>query len=152
MINPNDIRWEDFSIEDQTDMLELRDAIIEFEEKVRLYEVNLFYSIFIQIAYTAQIMENFQFSTCPKVIGFKYDTFDKEPSPTEQEWLDDLSSLVKGRDFSELLEKKVDTSHLARLKKEVCDRIAKRNDIPVNIFSMEFFLDYDIVSLTPLGD
>lgn len=152
MINSNDIRWEDFGQEDQKDMLELRDAIIVFEKEVRVYEVNLFCTIAIKTTYTVDIMDFFQFSTYPEVIDFSYDTFGKELSPAEQEWLDDLSSIVKGRDFSELLEKKLDTSHLKTLKEEVCERISQRNNIPVSRLKTDFFLDYDIVALTSFGD
>ncbi len=149
MINQNNIRWEDFSREDQQDMLKLRDAIVEFEREIRVYEVNIFSAIVLKTTYTADIMDFFQFGTYPKVIDFKYETFGKEPTAEVYKWLDDFAILASGNDFSKLLEQNLNTGHLVELKAEVCDRIAKRNNIPVGIFSRNFFLDYEITELIP---
>lgn len=147
MIDPNDIRWEDFSKADQEDIWKLRDAILEFEKQVRVEEITLFNAIYLRIEYIAHITDFFQFGTFVKVTNFEYDTMGKVLSKKEIKWLDALSVLIKGSNASDLLENKLDTSHLVQLKAQICNSISNRNDIPVDVFCTEFFLDYEIAVL-----
>ena len=148
MIDENDIRWEDFSDEDRADMLRLRDAMLDFEDTIFTEELTLLHAITFKLTYKAEIMDYFQFGTYVEVIDFSYDTKGKALSSSEKEWLDILTKMFKRHRFSEVLETRVNTSHLSKLKDEVCKKIAKRNNISEGILSTDFFLDYDIAMLS----